>query len=332
MKQIWVKVEPFKKEFITTALENGATGVIVESDKIEKVKQLGRILTISNENSDLILGKDVEYIEIKDKASERKAAEESKKRIVIVKTGDWKIIPLENLIAEGGKIFAEVSDEESAKIVLQVLEKGVDGIVINVDSISKLKSILNSVNQLSSEKYQLEEITIERIEMLGMSDRVCVDTTTNMTIGEGMLVGNSSSCLFLVHSENIENPYVEPRPFRVNAGAVHSYILVPQNKTKYLSELKSGDPVLIVNHKGETRISYVGRVKIEKRPMLLIEAKVNNKTYSIILQNAETIRLTKKDGSPVSIVQLKKGDKILAYLDKKARHFGLSIEESITEK
>lgn len=332
MKQIWIHNIPFKKEFVTTALENGATGIIIEKEKIEKVRQLGKILTISSENSDLILGKDVEYIEIKNKEDEQKAARLSQQKIVIVRTSDWTIIPLENLIAAGGKIFTEVSDEKSAMTVLQVLEKGVEGIVVTTNSVQEIKSILKTVNQLSLEKYPLEEITINRITSLGMSDRVCIDTTTNMSIGEGMLTGNSASCLFLVHSESVENPYVTPRPFRVNAGAVHAYILTPGNKTKYLSELQSGDEALIVNYKGETRVTYVGRIKIEKRPMLLIESKHNNENFSVILQNAETIRLTRKNGSPISVVELKAGDKILAYIDKKARHFGLSITETITEK
>jgi len=43
-----------------------------------------------------------------------------------------------------------------------------------------------------------------------------------------------------VHSESVENPYVEPRPFRVNAGAVHAYIMMPNGKTKYLDELQDG--------------------------------------------------------------------------------------------
>ena len=71
-----------------------------------------------------------------------------------------------------------------------------------------------------------------------MGDRVCVDTCTNMGPGEGMLVGNSSGGLFLVHAESLENPYVAPRPFRVNAGPVHAYIRVPGGKTKYLGELE----------------------------------------------------------------------------------------------
>ena len=67
-----------------------------------------------------------------------------------------------------------------------------------------------------------------------MGDRVCVDTCTVMGTGEGCLVGNSSQALFLVHAESIENPYVSPRPFRVNAGPVHAYIMAPGGKTRYL--------------------------------------------------------------------------------------------------
>ncbi|MBN1898192.1 MAG: 3-dehydroquinate synthase II [Spirochaetes bacterium] len=332
MKQIWVKAIPYKKEIVTTALENGATGIIVDKEHVNKVKQLGRITTVSTAKSDLVFGKDVEYIEIRNKEDERKAAKLSKKKKVIVKTTDWTIIPLENLIAEGGTIFAEVVDDKSARTALEVLEKGVDGLVINNRSSAKVKSILKSVSQMTEEKYELTEVVIQRITPLGMGDRICIDTTTNMAMGEGMLTGNSSSGLFLVHSESEENPYVSPRPFRVNAGAVHAYVLTPGNKTKYLSELKSGDAVLILNHKGETKTSNVGRIKLERRPMLLIEATYNDQNYSVILQNAETIRLTKKNGAPVSVVSLKKGDKILAYLEKQGRHFGLRIEESITEK
>ena len=60
-----------------------------------------------------------------------------------------------------------------------------------------------------------------------MGDRVCVDTCSNLGLGEGMLVGNAANALFLVHAESLENPYVAPRPFRVNAGPVHAYIRVP---------------------------------------------------------------------------------------------------------
>lgn len=57
-------------------------------------------------------------------------------------------------------------------------------------------------------------------------------------------------------------------------GPVHAYVLVPGGKTCYLSELKSGKEVIVVDQKGQQRTAIVGRVKIESRPLILVEAKV----------------------------------------------------------
>jgi 3-dehydroquinate synthase II len=153
-----------------------------------------------------------------------------------------------------------------------------------------------------------------------------------MGMGQGMLVGNSSNALFLIHSESISNPYVSPRPFRVNAGPVHSYTRVPGGKTRYLSELSAGDPVLIVDFNGDTATGIVGRLKIEKRPLMLVKAVVGDKEMTTIVQNAETIRLTDPEGKAISVVDLSPGDKILVAMEEGGRHFGMKIEESITEK
>ncbi|MCK4261845.1 3-dehydroquinate synthase II, partial [bacterium] len=103
-------------------------------------------------------------------------------------------------------------------------------------------------------------------------------------------------------------------------------------KTKYLSELKSGDETLIVNHQGRTQVAVVGRAKVERRPLLLVEGKVKKKKISLILQNAETIRLVNPEGKPISVVALKKGSLVLAYLEEPGRHFGIKIEETVVEK
>ena len=147
-----------------------------------------------------------------------------------------------------------------------------------------------------------------------------------------MLVGNTSNSFFLVHNENITSPYCDPRPFRVNAGAVHAYILCPENKTKYLIEAVAGIDVLIVDPKGNTSIASIGRTKIERRPMLLVEGENDKKQpVGLVVQNAETIRLTAPDGSPKSVVQLKKGDNVLGYFTTGGRHFGEAVEETIRE-
>ena len=147
-----------------------------------------------------------------------------------------------------------------------------------------------------------------------------------------MLVGSQSNALFLVHSESIETQYVAARPFRVNAGPVHAYTRMPDGSTKYLSELASGDEVLAVDSKGNTRPVVIGRLKIEKRPLMLIEAECNGKMLKTILQNAETIRLVDKKGKAVSITALKEGDEIMAYTEDTGRHFGMKVAETITEK
>jgi 3-dehydroquinate synthase II len=74
-------------------------------------------------------------------------------------------------------------------------------------------------------------------------------------------------------------------------------------------------------------------VKIEKRPLMLIEAEKNNTSYSIIVQNIDKIHLIKPNGNPISIAEVKKGDTVLAYLlDSKGRHFGETVDEFIVER
>jgi len=183
-----------------------------------------------------------------------------------------------------------------------------------------------------NEKIELLKAKVKRVEPLGLGDRVCVDACSSMTLGEGMLVGNSSQALFLVHSESVENPFVNTRPFRVNAGPVHAYIRLTDGQTKYLSEIRSGDRVLVVNFEGITYPAVVGRAKVERRPLVLIEAEENGQTVSVILQNAETIRLTAPSGEPVSLVDLKEGSEVLVYREGSGRHFGVRIDETVVEQ
>lgn len=330
MKKIWINAVPWNKEVVTTALESGADGILVPSGYSSQVKSLGIIKTIADDG-DLRLGVDVVQLEIKSKKDEEEALKVSKSKILIIRAEDWKIIPLENLIAQTEGLIAEVKNAEEARTALQILEKGVDGILLNTTDLNEIKKTAQLVKS-DSESLKLEVGKITKIKPLTMGDRVCVDTCTNMAPGQGMLVGNSSSAMFLVHSESIETPYVAPRPFRVNAGAVHAYTLVGEGKTKYLSELEVGDEVLVVDYKGKVQTAAVGRSKIEKRPLMLVEAKVKEKKVSLVLQNAETIRLTSPDGQPISIVTLKNNSEVLVYLEEGGRHFGHKVKETITEK
>ncbi|MCS7115865.1 MAG: 3-dehydroquinate synthase II [Nitrososphaerota archaeon] len=253
----------------------------------------------------------------------------------LVETSDWRIIPLENLVAEfqklQSKLYTRASDLNELKTLFGVLEKGVDGVVLvakGIDEVKRARSVLSPLNTI-----ELKLAKVIDVRDVGMGDRACIDTTSILSFGDGLLVGNRSNFFFLIHNESIGSEFTSPRPFRVNAGAIHSYVQLPDDKTKYLSEVESGDEVLIVNRDGSQKRVTVGRVKIERRPLILVKAECDGEVGSVIVQNAETIRFVGRDGKLLAVTSLKRGDEVLVHKSNKAgRHFGLSVEEFLLEK
>ena len=331
MKKLWVNVIPYKKDLAIAALESGAEAVVLPDGKSATVREFGKIKTVEK-NGDIKSGADVEFIEIAGKADEDKAAAVPENKIVVLRMLDWTIIPIENLLARRGRnIMVQVKNSKQAKLMVEILERGVDGVVLNTTDINEIKKTAEIIQGIS-EKVALVTATITGTKQLGMGDRACLDTCTQMGLGEGMLIGNTASGFFLVHSESIDNPYVASRPFRVNAGAVHAYTLAPGGKTRYLADLKAGDEVLLVDFQGKSQTAYLGRNKIEKRPMMLIEAEAKGEPISLIMQNAETIRLVSPEGKAISITNLKPGDKVLGHIEKAGRHFGMKVDETLIER
>lgn len=330
MKQFWVDLRPWKKDLATTAIESGADALI--ADQAQKVRELGRIQAIAPDG-DLVPGKDVFEVTITDKKSEEEAVSLSRKGTVIVETSDWTIIPLENLVSQSDRIVAVVKNADEAAVALRVLERGTAGILLRTPDPAVIRAVANLV-QAGDRAVSLVPFTVTKIVPVGMGDRVCVDTCSIMKDGEGMLVGNTSSAMLLVHAETLENPYVAPRPFRVNAGAVHAYVMGDDGRTPYLSDLRTGDHLAVIDAQGNARDAVVGRVKIERRPLLLVEAEEEGggAKVSLVLQNAETIRLVAENGSAISVAHLKTGDRILGSAMSGGRHFGVAIKETILEK
>ncbi len=334
-KEIWVRADvPESKEerknLVLSAFESGISTAIVRPED-EDFSSLGKVTLLFNDNGVLSDGYEIVSLSTPED-QDRAMAMAGRKSGVILDSSDWTVIPLENLIAKfrdsGTKVLACASDREQAKLYMQTLEKGVDGIVISTldpNAVRQFSGIISGTSDVD-----LQELEVLDVKNIEMGDRVCVDTVSMMVPGEGMLIGSQASCLFLVQSESMDNGYVAARPFRVNAGAVHAYVLGPEGRTRYLAELKSGEPIVLVDRDGNTRMSAVGRCKVEQRPLVLMTATDGEQTYSTILQNAETVRLVTRDGS-ISVSDLKKGDRVLGRLESGGRHFGMKIDETIRE-
>ena len=326
MSRIYFNCVPFDKGDVTLALESGVDGVIVPREHVDQVAGLSRCPVWAAE--------DVATMALNVKADEEAVLERLHKGERVVLARGWEVIPVENLLAQSDSVLAEAATLDEARLAAGILERGVAGIIVSREAVADLKTIVAQC-KMAQGREELLPAVITRVESVGLGHRVCADTLSILRKGQGMLVGNSSAFTFLVHAETERNEYVAARPFRVNAGAVHAYVRLPGDKTTYLGEFKAGQEVLIVDANGETSLATLGRVKIEVRPMLLVEAQVTTedgvKTGTVFLQNAETIRLTTPGGEPVSVVGLKPGDTILCRLDEAGRHFGMRISEDIRE-
>jgi 3-dehydroquinate synthase II len=261
-------------------------------------------------------------------------ASETGAELVIVDAPNWKIIPLENIIAKlhksKTKVFATAKSSQEVATLFAVLELGVDGVILSTDSEEEVDRVRR---ELTTARFLITRAKIKEVKDVGTGERVCVDTASMMRMGEGMLVGSRSNFMLLVHNESVGSSFTSPRPFRVNAGAIYCYTMVPSGGTRYLSEIESGSEVWIVNKEGIARSAVVGRSKIETRPLRLIRAEINGEEGTVILQNAETIRLISKDGKLLSVTEVKAGDEVLGYAKQAGgRHFGMEVDEFIVEK
>jgi 3-dehydroquinate synthase II len=298
-------------------------------------------------------------VRVTDAATQRSAARA--KGLVVVEAPDWRVIPLENLVAarrdRPGTLFAHAASPQQALLFARTLETGVHGIVLapaqigdvgetdrllrerfaaapspatdstdSQPSMQSVESVVRSNGAGAGPLIALAEARVTRVEDAGMGERVCVDCTARFADGEGLLVGSTARSFALVHAETVPSDLVPTRPFRVNAGAVHSYLLGPGGRTAYLSEVAAGTRVLAVSAAG-TREMTVGRAKAELRPHLLVVWEGG----SAVLQNAETVRLLTPRG-PVSVTALRPGDTILVHHEAAARHTGLPVDGHLEER
>ena len=260
---------------------------------------------------------------------------------------DWSMIPIENVIAATEstptKVAAQIMKPVEAQGAGFALDIGVDALLCTEDCLESaliVKSIRleestleDSFHEENKQHVEVCLMTITGIKEGHSGDRVCIDLLSLLKEGEGILVGSTAKAFVLIHGETIASKYVPTRPFRVNAGSVDAYTYMADGTTKYLSELTSGDEVLITRSDGTLRTASIGRMKIETRPFILLRFKDENANEGhVFIQQAETVRLVLETGKACSVTDLTVGDRFIGHSSTSTRHVGQSISAPSEER
>jgi len=249
-------------------------------------------------------------------------------------------IPLELVIAElqptNTTLLKEIREPdgvEDAIVTLGVMEVGADGVIFSPRDHAPLDSFVGQLDRIEMPQVALEPAKIVQTEAVGMGHRSCIDLATLFRPTEGMVVGSTSHGGILCCPEVFFLPYMELRPFRVNAGAVHSYVYNRNNRTDYMTELRAGSSVMVVDAGGATRRATVGRMKTEIRPLRLIVAEfASGDQINVLMQDDWHVRVFSDQATPRNITELRPGELVLAHRAKPGRHVGIKVDEYILEK
>ena len=242
------------------------------------------------------------------------------------------IAKLQNKTTRVVKSIADDADYEDAQVVFGVMEVGADGIAFSPKDVADLSRMSDFFKSAEHDKLTIQSGRIVTNKPIGMGYRSCIDLVTLFEADEGMLVGSTSQGGVFCCPEVFYLPYMELRPFRVNAGGIHSYVYNTNDTTHYMSELKAGMPMMVVNHRGEVRTAAIGRVKTEIRPLRMLEVEFEQgERVNIIMQDDWHVRIFYADGSPANITELQIGDAVLGYVAQPGRHVGVKVDEHIIE-
>jgi 3-amino-4-hydroxybenzoic acid synthase len=276
------------------------------------------------------------YVVVRDAASLEDACQAARTEpFAVLEFLDPTKIPLEIVIAAAagsdGHIITVARDLDEARVISGVLEHG-SGFLLPAVEVGDATGLRRAAEPADG-SIELVPLVVTGTEHIGMGERSCVDTCSYLGQDEGILVGSYSKGMVLCVSETHPLPYMPTRPFRVNAGAIHSYVLAEGGRTHYLSELRSGSSVLAVDISGRTRAVRVGRVKIESRPLISVDAVAADGTaVNLILQDDWHVRVLGPGGTVLNCTELSPGDVVLGHLPTTDRHVGYPIDEFCLEQ
>jgi 3-amino-4-hydroxybenzoic acid synthase len=253
------------------------------------------------------------FIEVRDPETLAEACRSAQRsRWTLLLFRDPTTTPLEIVTAAAaratGSLITVARDVREAEIIFGALEHGSDGVMLAPTTVDDAMA-LKAASFVDRPELDLVELAVTATTHVGMGEHACVDTCTYLREDEGILVGSHAEGMVLCVSDT------PPLPFRVNAGAIHSYTLSQHERTSCLSELRSGSRVTAVDMKGRTRRVTVGRVRIESRPLISVDAvAANGQAVNLILQDDCHVRVLGPGGVVLTGTELTPGDRILGYL------------------
>ena len=178
MKFAWIRPNGTwndRKDAIVDALESGFDHIL-DFDNTDTIKQLGNVSIISDkDDADIKLlgfnekvtvadvkkeqnkGKQVAaYVEINNKEDEKLVSKlGTVADYVILKGKNWKVIPLENIIASlqdrSSKIIVDVPNYDEAKLALETMEHGSDGVLLSSNEGSEIRKLGTLIEKESKE-------------------------------------------------------------------------------------------------------------------------------------------------------------------------------------
>lgn len=354
----WIDLREMSAEhavaFAQASLHHGITGIVSDDPQLLAglPPTVTRVLAATTERpstgADLVLvegeassrcavDSTARVIEVTDRYSLDLACEHARSSPwTVLRFVDPTKIPLEIVIASAnnsrGHTVTIVADLPEAEVVLGCLERGSDGVMLAPREMSDIARLAELVSS-GTPTLELHELTVTGAAHAGMGDRACLDTCVLFGEDEGLLVGSFANALVLTCSETHPLPYMPTRPFRVNAAAAHSYVLSSASRTNYLSELAAGAQLLAVRADGATRRVTLGRVKIERRPLLSVDlVGPGGERANIIVQDDWHVRLLGPGAAVRNVTELRPGDRLIGYLPRAARHVGWPIDEFCLER
>ena len=140
---------------------------------------------------------------------------------ILVRFSDWTMVPLENLIASsrgsGTRIAVAIEDKMELNGAVYSLGGGVDAVLVSSDLVDEAAIMVGERLEFEEGEKEIElsiiHAEVTSVESAGIGERVCIDLTRRIQIGEGIPVGSLSSSLCLVHGETLSSDYVPTRPF-----------------------------------------------------------------------------------------------------------------------